>query len=209
MSRRSQDSDLDPDRIQARTQYTERYSSPDAPANRRAENDFVAVGAAFWDRRESDSRPKSLDLSEGEEPAHNASRTTRQAELFSEADAVVAGHTMPRRSLATTPTPTHPHYGSYIQPSDMAQVREIRNSRSGARGRYRGKSPFRHIASLRGTRHGSDPGLWRGCVLQQNTLFRSEAFYGGWFKKHATPTPVRVSISSRLYLERQPPGQLS
>jgi lysozyme family protein len=135
----------------------------------------------------------------------------RRAELFSDADAVAAGDTMPRRSPATTPTPTHPHYGSYIQPSDMVQVRESRNLRTReVRGRYRGNNfPFRQ--SHRYAKLTTAPILAFGVVVYsiRPRLFRFEAFYDSGFKKHATLTPVWVSISSMLYLEQQPSGQLS
>ncbi|KAJ4344498.1 uncharacterized protein N0V89_012241 [Didymosphaeria variabile] len=126
MSPGSLDSAFDMDKFQSRTQHIARDPSPDAQANGRAETDFAAVGAAFWYRRESEPRPRSLDLSEGEDIAQDPLQMTKRAELFSDADAVVAGNTVPSRSPAT-PTPTQPHRGSYIQLSDLAQVRKIRD----------------------------------------------------------------------------------
>ncbi|KAL5379052.1 hypothetical protein DPSP01_008687 [Paraphaeosphaeria sporulosa] len=129
MSPKSQDSEFDLERFQARTQHTVRDPSPDGSANEHAETDLAALGAAFWGRRESDSRPDSLDLSEGEEIARDGVRMTERAELLSDADAVVAGDAVLRRSPAT-PTPTQTKHGAYIQPSDMIQVREIRGRRA-------------------------------------------------------------------------------
>ncbi|KAF2441267.1 hypothetical protein P171DRAFT_434943 [Karstenula rhodostoma CBS 690.94] len=145
MSSKSQDSVFNLDTFHARTQHTVRDPSPDVPANKRAETDFVALGAAFWDRREFDSRPNSLDLSEGEETPRDVVQMTERAELFSDADAVVAGDTLLRRSPAT-PTPTQPNYGPYIQPSDIAQVRERRDRKTG-RGRRPHRGPGSHSST--------------------------------------------------------------
>lgn len=159
MSSRSQDSAFDIDTFRARTQNVIRDSSPAPHARRRTETDFAAVGALF-DRRASEPRPRSLDLSEGEETARNSQQLAFRAELLSNADAVVAGGRIPSRS-PSTPTPTRRHLTSYIQPSDMIQVRRDR-MRSRRRRHHRGTFLIRYVtsrrlrpAAVRGRGHGA------------------------------------------------------
>ncbi|KAL5395479.1 hypothetical protein PMIN06_004200 [Paraphaeosphaeria minitans] len=156
MSPESRDSEFDLERFQARTQHTGRDPSPDGSANERAATDLAALGAAFWGRRESDSRPDSLDLSEGEEIARDGVQMMERAELLSDADAAVAGDAVLRPSPAT-PTPTQPNYGSYIQPSDMIQVREIRGRRNRrARRPRRGPGSHSSTGTVERDRRASD-----------------------------------------------------
>lgn len=150
MSPKSQDSEFDQDRFEARTQHIVWDSSPEGPAHRRAETDFAAVGSAFWGPTESDSRPNSLEISEGEEIPRDAEQMRERAELCSDANAMLAGDVMSRRSPAT-PTPTQPNYGSYIQPSDITQFREARGRRTRRPRRpRRGMYSFRHEKPLCG-----------------------------------------------------------
>lgn len=125
MSRTSQDSLLDLDRLQERTRHTAREPSPHEQANERAETVIVAVGAVFGDERESLPRPNSLDLSEGEDAARDPSQVAWRNRVLADADDAVSGRKSPSRSPGT-PKPTPPHVGTYIQPSDISQVLENR-----------------------------------------------------------------------------------
>jgi hypothetical protein len=115
MSRESQDSTWDMERFKERTRHIARESSPDAQVREKGhtETDFAALGAAFWDRRESLPRPNSLDISEGEETVRYSSQMRRRNEILL-AVGIVGADRLPVRSATT---PSRPH----IQPSDMTQ----------------------------------------------------------------------------------------
>lgn len=136
MSPGSLDSGFDLDRFQARIQHTDREPSPDARAGGRADTDFAAVGATFWDQIESYPRHNSLDLSEGEEIAQDPLHAAMQAGLMSDIDSVLAGNRLPSRS-PSTPTPTQPHRNPYTQPPDIAHIR-------GQRGQHPRRAHRRH-----------------------------------------------------------------
>lgn len=140
MSLGSQNSALDPNVLTARERTTREPPTQSDAHAKPAETDFVAVGALFGDRRGSDPRPNLLELSEGEENFGYPLQKTRRDELFFDVDAVVSGNAVPSRSPAT-PTPTQPHFGSYIQPSDMPQLREQRK-RKRRRGRKHNRGTF-------------------------------------------------------------------
>lgn len=133
MSHASQDSTWDMKRFHERTCHTARESSPDAQmkANGHAETDLTALGAAFWDRRESLPRPHSLDISEGEEVVRRPSQLERMQE-FMIAVGVVVADPLPVGSAAT---PTRPPSGPNIQPSGVTQLRGHKRSRNPRRRR--------------------------------------------------------------------------
>lgn len=144
MSRASQDSTADFERLRERTRHTDRESSPEAQVNGNghADTDVKGVGAAFWDRRESLDRPNSIDISEGEELNRHPSQIRWRNEVFSAVDAVSATN---GTSSVPPISPTSHTFGSYIQPTDIIQFQEfrgrtIRRRRRRDRGEY--KSTF-------------------------------------------------------------------
>ena len=145
MSRVSQDSTSDFERLRERIRHTDREPSPDVQVNGNghADTDVKGVGAAFWDRRESLDRPRSIDISEGEALSRRPSQIRWHNEVFSAADAVSSGNDA---SSMPPISPTSRQFGSYIQPSDLVQIQELRGRTLRRRRRYdRGKSMLTFI----------------------------------------------------------------
>ncbi|KAF1971416.1 hypothetical protein BU23DRAFT_569917 [Bimuria novae-zelandiae CBS 107.79] len=156
MPQTSRDSSPDFDRIQERIQHTDRDPTPDADANRHAEADFAHVGAAFdSDRRYSLSRPNSIVLSEIGEPARqHESQIAFRNRVLSEADDVMAGNRVSGRSPAP-PIPTQHPLGSFLQLSDLPQIREQRG-RGTRRRRRHNRGPGSHSSTSTSERRRRD-----------------------------------------------------